>query len=82
MLLSQVYCVWQVVKTLTIILNNPVFTIHKWFPCLFQYVETLYQETHVFRTTYNLCCYKARSMTEHIFFTDFLKHQVNADQII
>ena len=27
MLLSQVYCVWQVVKTLTIILNNPVFYI-------------------------------------------------------
>jgi hypothetical protein len=24
-LLSQVYCVWQVVKTLTIIFNNPVF---------------------------------------------------------
>jgi len=24
-LLSQVYCVWQVVKTLTIILNNPVY---------------------------------------------------------
>ena len=24
-LLSQVYCVWQVVKTLTVILNNPVF---------------------------------------------------------
>jgi hypothetical protein len=23
-LLSQVYCVWQVVKTLTIISNNPV----------------------------------------------------------
>ena len=27
-LLSQVYCVWQVVKTRTIILNNPVY--HKW----------------------------------------------------
>jgi hypothetical protein len=25
MLLSQVYCVWQVVKTSTIISNNPVF---------------------------------------------------------
>jgi len=24
-LLSQVYCVWQVVKTLTIIFNNPVY---------------------------------------------------------
>ena len=24
-LLSEVYCVWQVVKTPTIILNNPVF---------------------------------------------------------
>jgi len=24
-LLSEVYCVWQVVKTATIILNNPVF---------------------------------------------------------
>jgi len=26
-LLSQVYCVWQVVKTPTIILNNPVYLI-------------------------------------------------------
>jgi len=26
-LLSQVYCVWQVVKTPTIILNNPVFVV-------------------------------------------------------
>ena len=26
-LLSQVYCVWEVVNTLTIILNNPVFLI-------------------------------------------------------
>ena len=26
-LLSQVYCVWQVVKTLTVILNNPVFLL-------------------------------------------------------
>jgi len=25
MILSQVYCVWQVVKTPTIILNNPVY---------------------------------------------------------
>ena len=28
-LLSQVYCVWQIVKTPTIILNNPVYT--SWF---------------------------------------------------
>ena len=27
-LVSQVYCVWQVVKTPTIILNNPVFRRH------------------------------------------------------
>jgi hypothetical protein len=26
-LLSQVYCVWQVVKTVTIISNNPVFYV-------------------------------------------------------
>ena len=26
-LLSQVYCVWQVVKTLTVILNNPVYLL-------------------------------------------------------
>jgi len=31
-LLSQVYCVWQVVKTPTIILNNPVLqhSVHHW----------------------------------------------------
>jgi len=28
-LLSQMYCVWQVVKTPTIILNNPVCSLHK-----------------------------------------------------
>jgi len=27
-LLSQVYCVWQVVKTPTIVLNNPVFPVY------------------------------------------------------
>jgi len=27
MLLSQVYCVWQVVKTPTVISNNPVFAL-------------------------------------------------------
>ena len=32
-LLSQVYCVWQVVKTLTIILNNPVFGQRGNLPC-------------------------------------------------
>jgi len=34
-LLSEVYCVWQVVKTLTVIFNNPVLhlffrTVHTW----------------------------------------------------
>ena len=29
-LLSQMYCVWQVVKTLTIILNNPVLSSPGW----------------------------------------------------
>jgi hypothetical protein len=29
-LLSQVYCVWQVVKTPTIILNNPLLRFGKW----------------------------------------------------
>jgi hypothetical protein len=28
-LLSQVYCVWQVVKTLTVIFNNPVFLVKR-----------------------------------------------------
>ena len=30
-LLSQVYCVWQVVKTPTVILNNPVHAQLQWF---------------------------------------------------
>ena len=34
-LLSQVYCVWQVVKTPTIISNNPVLKQHSWRPCAF-----------------------------------------------
>jgi hypothetical protein len=48
---SQVYCVWQVVKTPTIILNNPVFlaTISEWrrisvyasYKCLFYYSFSL-----------------------------------------
>ena len=32
-LLSQVYCVWQVVKTLKIILNNPVYCPQTEFRC-------------------------------------------------
>jgi len=36
-LLSQVYCVWQVVKTPTIILNNSVFSIFNVLPCIFQF---------------------------------------------
>ena len=32
-LLSQVYCVWQVVKTPTIIFNNPVHPFYLWFKC-------------------------------------------------
>jgi hypothetical protein len=43
-LLSQVYCVWQVVKTPTIILNNPVYVClcvcslwRVWFRTLFQW---------------------------------------------
>ena len=37
-LLSQVYCVWQVVKTLTIILNNPVLENKKKFCLAMRYL--------------------------------------------
>jgi hypothetical protein len=34
-LLSQMHCVWQVVKTPTIISNNPVHPLHVLTPCFF-----------------------------------------------
>jgi hypothetical protein len=47
-LLSQVYCVWQVVKTLTIILNNPVFiNIH----CKAIKSFSLYSSIYIFQNS-------------------------------
>ena len=40
-LLSQVCCVWQVVKTPTIILNNPVYMNYRWYQIIPQ-VEHFY----------------------------------------
>jgi hypothetical protein len=40
LLLSQVYCVWQVVKTLTVIFNNPVHlsSYHGRIKCMYKIV--------------------------------------------
>ena len=60
-LLSQVYCVWQVVKTPTIIFNNPVYVIVVlwliyllcWSVCIYIYIYIYiytYIHTHIHRT--------------------------------
>jgi hypothetical protein len=69
--LSQVYCVWQVAKTPTIIFNNPVlliqFSKHKWMPhsmirlclCLCEKTDGVYYCNHPSPVVdiffYNLC---------------------------
>jgi hypothetical protein len=59
-LLSQVYCVWQVVKIPTIIFNNPVFShriVHRVYnymfrPCILAIVRSYYKRN---KQLYNMC---------------------------
>ena len=50
-LLSQVYCVWQVVKTPTIISNNTVYWFFVFYNCLFilNQIVSLFDSSLVFR---------------------------------
>ena len=62
-LLSHVYCVWQVVKTPTIILNNPVLysrTRHRWqYNVCALYAGYLRPQTN---TIYNTHCFSTSTM--------------------
>ena len=62
-LLSQVYCVWQVVKTMTIISNNPV---HLHTGCLDKYPPVKCNEVICSDQFHRITLFLQTSITQHL----------------
>jgi hypothetical protein len=81
-ILSQVYCVWQVVKTLTIIFNNRLFSLGTsvyQIPASMNYFKSYIEMWHNMTYYWNVYTWSTKSISSEYLFNH--KHLVQYDSV-